>query len=223
MDGRRRLLRSLRLTQAGSAPMAFAVPAFARRRLVRSCAGARPRHGAAAREAAKAQRLSSHSRAAQRTRRDLLSSSPALFLATGVYGAVKGGHYDALVAEKGEPTDILARALGFRIEAVTIAGQSELSEAEILSAAGIGPRNSLPFLDVASVRERLKKLPLIKEVERHQALSRPAADRGRGAPALRPVAEGWRTACRRRRRHAARRDARPALRQSSARRRRRRQ
>ena len=30
--------------------------------------------------------------------------------------------------------------------------------------AGIGPRNSLPFLDVASVRERLKKLPLVKEV-----------------------------------------------------------
>ena len=87
-----------------------------------------------------------------------------LFLATGVYGAVKGGHYDALVAEKGEPTDILARALGLRIKAVTIAGQSELSEGEILSAAGIGPRNSLPFLDVASVRERLKKIPLIKEV-----------------------------------------------------------
>ncbi len=77
---------------------------------------------------------------------------------------VKGGQYDALVAAKGEPTDILARALGLRIKAVTIAGQSELSEAEILSAAGIGPRNSLPFLDVATVRERLQKLPLVKEV-----------------------------------------------------------
>jgi cell division protein FtsQ len=87
-----------------------------------------------------------------------------LFLTTGVYGAVKGGHYDALVAEKGEPVDILARAFGLGVKAVTIAGQSELSEAEILSAAGIGPRNSLPFLDVASVRERLKKLPLVKEV-----------------------------------------------------------
>jgi cell division protein FtsQ len=77
---------------------------------------------------------------------------------------VKGGHYDALVAAEGEPADILARALGLSIKAVTIAGEAELSEAEILSAAGIGPRNSLPFLDVASVRERLKTLPLVKEV-----------------------------------------------------------
>ena len=76
----------------------------------------------------------------------------------------RGGHYDALVAEKGEPADILARALGLGVKTVTIAGQSELSEAEVLSAAGIGPRNSLPFLDVAGVRERLKKLPLVKEV-----------------------------------------------------------
>jgi cell division protein FtsQ len=87
-----------------------------------------------------------------------------LFLSTGVYGAVKGGHYAALIAEQGEPADILARALGLSIKAVTIAGESELSEAEILSTAGIGPRNSLPFLDVASVRERLQKLPLVKEV-----------------------------------------------------------
>lgn len=87
-----------------------------------------------------------------------------LFLTTGIYGAVRGGQYDALVAEKGEPADILARAVGLGVKTVTIAGQNELSEAEVLSAAGIGPRNSLPFLDVASVRERLKKLPLVKEV-----------------------------------------------------------
>ncbi len=87
-----------------------------------------------------------------------------LFLSTGLYGAVKGGHYDALVAAEGEPADILARALGLSIKAVTIAGESELSEAQILATAGIGPRNSLPFLEVATVRERLKKLALVKEV-----------------------------------------------------------
>jgi cell division protein FtsQ len=87
-----------------------------------------------------------------------------LFLSTGVYGAVKGGQYDALVAAKGEPADIVARALGFNIKAVTIAGESGLSEAQILAAAGVGPRNSLPFLNVAAVRERLQKIPLVKEV-----------------------------------------------------------
>ncbi|VTZ28301.1 Cell division protein FtsQ (fragment) [Methylocella tundrae] len=69
-----------------------------------------------------------------------------------------------MVAADGEPADILAKALGFNIKAVTIAGQSEMTEAEILSVSGIGPRNSLPFLDVAEVRERLQKVPLIKEV-----------------------------------------------------------
>ncbi len=143
--------------------MAFAMPALA--------------GGALARRAPEAPRLKARNRA-RRSRlgvhHRILShlSGPvatygfvvALFLATGVYGAVKGGHYDAVVAESGEPADILAKALGFRIKAVTIVGQSELSEAEILAVAGIGPRNSLPFLDAAKVRERLRTLPLVKEV-----------------------------------------------------------
>jgi len=46
---------------------------------------------------------------------------------------------------------------------VTIAGERELKEHDILAVAGIGPRNSLLFLDVAKIRERLKQLPLVKE------------------------------------------------------------
>jgi cell division protein FtsQ len=88
----------------------------------------------------------------------------ALFLSTGVYGAIKGGHYAALVAAEGEPADIAARALGFGIKAVTIAGAGELSETSVLTTAGIGPRNSLLFLDAATVRDRLKKIPLVKDV-----------------------------------------------------------
>jgi cell division protein FtsQ len=87
----------------------------------------------------------------------------ALFIVTGVYGAVRGGHYEAFVAAEGAPADVIAKAFGFGIDAVTIAGQSELSEANILAAAGIGPRNSLAFLEVAKVRERLRNLPLVKE------------------------------------------------------------
>ncbi|MGH6829537.1 MAG: cell division protein FtsQ/DivIB [Methylocella sp.] len=89
--------------------------------------------------------------------------SLALLVAAGAYGAVKGGHYAAFVAAEGEPADILAKALGFSIKAVTIAGERELKEQDILGAAGIGPRNSLLFLDVATIRERLKRLPLVKE------------------------------------------------------------
>jgi len=88
----------------------------------------------------------------------------AVLLSTGVYGAVKGGHYEAFKAAQGAPADIIAKAFGFGIEAVTIAGESELAESDILAVADIGPRNSLLFLDVARVRERLQALPLVKDV-----------------------------------------------------------
>jgi cell division protein FtsQ len=89
--------------------------------------------------------------------------SLALLAATGAYGAVKGGHYAAFVAAQGEPADIVAKALGFSIKAVTIAGERELKEQDVLAVAGIGPRNSLLFLDVAKIREKLKQLALVKD------------------------------------------------------------
>ena len=67
------------------------------------------------------------------------------------------------VAAQGQPADIIAKALGFSIKAVTISGERELKEQELLTIAGITPRNSLLFLDVAKIRERLRQLPLVKE------------------------------------------------------------
>ena len=87
----------------------------------------------------------------------------ALLAAVGAYGAVRGGEYQAFCAARGTVPDIVAKALGFPIKAVTITGARELSEGEILKLAGIGPRNSLLFLDVADLRARLKAVPLIKE------------------------------------------------------------
>jgi cell division protein FtsQ len=88
-----------------------------------------------------------------------------LFLAAiTVYGAIRGGEYDAFVASEGRPIDIAARLFGFGIKAVTIAGERELTETEILGAAGIGPTNSLLFLDVEAVRARLKAVALVKDV-----------------------------------------------------------
>jgi cell division protein FtsQ len=86
-----------------------------------------------------------------------------LLTVVGAYGTVKGGHYAAFVASEGEPADILAKALGFSIKAVTISGASELKEQDVLAVAGIGPRNSLLFLDAVRIREQLKQLPLVKE------------------------------------------------------------
>jgi cell division protein FtsQ len=86
----------------------------------------------------------------------------ALFGLVGAAGFVENGGYAALVASEGELYDIAARAAGFPISAVTITGQSRLSERELLDAARVGPRNSLPFLDATAVRERLTQVPLVK-------------------------------------------------------------
>src|SRR5580658_2968216 len=56
-----------------------------------------------------------------------------------------------------------ARARGFDIAIVTISGQAELREPEILADAGISPKNSLLFLDAAQARARLEATPLIKQ------------------------------------------------------------
>lgn len=158
MDGRGRLLRSLRLAGPGFVPAAFAY------------AGASPRSDALSAR----QKFAVPARQPRRGLRHKILNrlsgpgvgacfSLSLLAAVGFYGAVKGGHYASFVAAQGQPADILAKAFGFSIEAVTISGERELKEQELLAIAGITSRNSLLFLDVAKVRERLLRLPLVKE------------------------------------------------------------
>ena len=75
----------------------------------------------------------------------------------GAAGAVRGGQYDRFVAEFGTLQDLGARAIGFRLEGVTIVGAKELSEDEILAARASRRATSLPFLDAAAVRSRIRK------------------------------------------------------------------
>jgi cell division protein FtsQ len=91
-----------------------------------------------------------------------IALAAALLLGAGLLGALRGGEYDAFLAREGGPGDFLARALGFDIAIVTISGQADLSEAEILARAGIGPKSSLLFLDAAQARARLEATPLVK-------------------------------------------------------------
>jgi cell division protein FtsQ len=79
------------------------------------------------------------------------------------YGAIRGGAYSAFVEQYGTPADIIARNVGFPVSTVTIIGQSGLTESEILDASGISPKNSLAFLDVGEVRDRLRAVPLVKD------------------------------------------------------------
>ncbi|MDP4024262.1 cell division protein FtsQ/DivIB [Methylobacterium sp. NEAU 140] len=83
--------------------------------------------------------------------------------AVALAGFVASGRYDALIAAQGRPVDILARLAGFGVERVTITGLSRMYEREVLAAAGIDWRTSVPFLDVVEVRERLLRVPLIAQ------------------------------------------------------------
>jgi cell division protein FtsQ len=85
-----------------------------------------------------------------------------LFGGVGWTGFVHNGGYAELVRQGGQPADMIARAIGFPIDAVTISGQSRLREQEVLAAAHIDPRKSLLLLDAAEVRQRLMQLPLVK-------------------------------------------------------------
>lgn len=82
----------------------------------------------------------------------------------GAAGAVRGGQYDLFVAEFGTLSDLAAKAIGFGVDGVTIVGAKELPEADILAASGITTRDSLPFLDVAAVRQRIKEIPMVRDV-----------------------------------------------------------
>ncbi len=83
--------------------------------------------------------------------------------AAGAFGAVNGGQYKAFIDREGSLANYLARAAGLGVSAVTITGQAELHEPEILKVAGISPKSSLLFLDATMARLRLEALPLVKQ------------------------------------------------------------
>ncbi len=166
MDGGGRVLRSLRESFTTSLPLAH-FPFGAPRPAVA---------GAPYANAASADVCVSHSA----PRRSMEEGSPLsryaflarpgvglvglflLFGGVGLAGLVQSGGYDAIIAREGQPWDIVARAVGFEISGVTISGQSQLSEKELLEAAGVRPQHSLVFLDANAVRDRLMAAPLVK-------------------------------------------------------------
>jgi cell division protein FtsQ len=92
-----------------------------------------------------------------------LTLTACAFALIGGFGVVAGGHLDRLRAQHGELHHIAARMVGLGVDRVTISGLRELHEREVLDAAGIDPRGSLAFFDVASARQGLTSHPLVAE------------------------------------------------------------
>ena len=90
-------------------------------------------------------------------------ASGLLVLGSIGYGAVKGDHVAAFVEEFRTVRDVAAKAAGFRVAEVAIAGRRLLTDQEVLAAAGVTDRTSLLFLDVAEARARLTSSPWISE------------------------------------------------------------
>lgn len=157
MDGGRRLLRPLKEAFAAVEP---SFPAYAGTANELVLAAGRPALPAPPRRRVS---LASLVLAVAATRGTGMLLALVFFACVFFYAATLNGQYAGFVAAYGAPEDFVARTLGFRLKSVTILGQHELTNAEILAAAGIKPTHSLVFLDAARLRERLKALPLIKE------------------------------------------------------------
>jgi cell division protein FtsQ len=87
----------------------------------------------------------------------------AIVVASIAYGAVKGDHVATIVSGLKDARDAAANAAGFDIREVSITGRRQLSEADVLTAAGVTARTSLLFLDVGEARNLLKATPWIAE------------------------------------------------------------
>jgi cell division protein FtsQ len=156
MDGGGRLLRPLTAGAPGDVSVRIASPAQPTSRLsnrfIRLLARPRVRPGRSVTVPLE-----------RRIPRFLGSGLALAFLgAVVVTGLGLGGHLQAAREHYGDLHHILARALGLGVDRVTISGIAQLTEPEILRAAGISPRTSLPFLSVRETRERLEQVPLIK-------------------------------------------------------------
>jgi cell division protein FtsQ len=87
----------------------------------------------------------------------------ALFAGTGAYGAVRGGHADALAAALHDAGDAVARSFGLGIVQADVRGNRFVSREEILERAGVTDGTSLLLLNAEAVRAELKRDPRVAD------------------------------------------------------------
>jgi cell division protein FtsQ len=90
-------------------------------------------------------------------------ATACLILASAIYGVALGGHVPALVAQLKDARDAVANVAGFRIAAVALAGNKNVTREEVLATAGVTGRSSLLFLDADAARARLQANPWIAD------------------------------------------------------------
>jgi cell division protein FtsQ len=96
-------------------------------------------------------------------RRAGIAASALLVAASAGYGVVKGNHIPAILESLRDARDAAANAAGFRVATVSITGRKQLTDDEVLGAAGVTDRTSLLFLDVDATRRQLETAPWITQ------------------------------------------------------------
>lgn len=87
----------------------------------------------------------------------------AVLVASAGYVLSRSDNLSAVSASMRSVRDTLASAVGFRIAAISIAGQQRVSREDIIGMLGISETTSLLFYDVEGARARLKQNPWIAE------------------------------------------------------------
>jgi cell division protein FtsQ len=86
-----------------------------------------------------------------------------LLAATALYGAIRGGHADAILESLHDVADILAQRAGYQSANVSIEGAARLSRADVLRIAGITESSTLFLIDADATRARLLRNAWIAE------------------------------------------------------------
>jgi cell division protein FtsQ len=86
-----------------------------------------------------------------------------LLAATALYGAIRGGHADAIIDSIHDIADAVAQRAGFQSANVSIEGASRLARADILRIAGITESSTLFLTDADATRMRLLRNAWIAE------------------------------------------------------------
>lgn len=83
-----------------------------------------------------------------------LKATAMLFLVVGIYGVILGDHIEGIAGS-------VSAAVGLKVDAVTITGQSETAELDVLTALQLPEHNSIVFFDADAARERVEELPWV--------------------------------------------------------------
>lgn len=92
-----------------------------------------------------------------------ITAAIVVMLGGAAFGVVRGDHLPTVIGYARDVRDMAANAAGFRIAAVALSGNKQITREEVLATAGVTGRASLFFLDAADARTKLKTNPWIAD------------------------------------------------------------